>query len=67
MKDLAWIWRSVQQRKKAFTTSLGKKNYVVSPYKRYKMLSAHAVKNHSTKTSGHILQSGYWVVGTVAG
>ena len=43
-KDLAWIWRSVRQRKKAFTTSLSKKNYMVSPYKRYKMLCAHAVK-----------------------
>ena len=28
LKDLAWIWRSVRQRKKAFTT---KKNDVVSP------------------------------------
>ena len=45
------------------------KSDIVSSNKRSKMLCAHAVKKHSTstKTSGHILQSGYWVVGTVAG
>ena len=42
LKDLAWIWRSVRQRKKAF--SLRRKNNIVSPYKRNKMLCAHAVK-----------------------
>ena len=66
-KDLAWIWRSVRQRKKAFPTNLRKKSAIVSPYKRFKMFCAHAVKNHSTKTSGHTLRSGYWAVGTVAG
>ena len=61
------IWGSIRQKKNAFTTSLGRKNGIVSPYKRDKMLCKHAIKNNSTKTSGHILQSGYGVVGTVAG
>ena len=66
-ENLAWIWRSIRQRQKAFTTSLSKKKGIVSPLQTLEDVVRTCRETHSTKTSGHILQSGYWAVGTVAG
>ena len=53
----------MRQRKKAFTASLRKKNDIVSPYKRNKMLCAHAVNSQcediGTHTALRILGSGH--------